>query len=145
MIFEMEENEASRDTLTDEICIEAIDADFAWGFKVQDNQTDAIAGKTLTQSHQKVTVSGVDLRMGPADLVVVVGMVGAGKSTLLQSIMEETQLVRGSLTVKGTIAYVEQEPFILSASIKDNILLGKRFDERLLQKALNASQIAKDI
>ena len=60
--------------------------------------------------------------------MVVVGKVGAGKTTLLHSIMEETRLVKGEQVVKGTIAYVEQEPFIISGSIKDNILMGKRFN-----------------
>lgn len=63
------------------------------------------------------------------DLIVVVGQVGCGKSTLLSSIMSETCLVSGSLEVKGTIAYVEQEPFIISDSIKENILFGRRYNE----------------
>jgi ABC-type transport system involved in cytochrome bd biosynthesis fused ATPase/permease subunit len=81
----------------------------------------------------------LNLNLGTSDLLVVIGKVGAGKSSLLHSIMEETRLVAGSLTVKGTIAYVEQEPFIVSASIKDNILLGKRYDPAVLEKALRAS------
>ena len=42
--------------------------------------------------------------------------------------MEETSKLSGNLDIKGTIAYVEQEPFIYSASITDNITLGKKFD-----------------
>ena len=77
--------------------------------------------------------------------MVVVGMVGSGKTTLLHSIMEETQIQKGKQTVKGTIAYVEQEPFIYSTSIKENILLGKVYNEELFQKALQASQLVNDI
>jgi len=40
-------------------------------------------------------------------------------------------LCSGSMSVKGTIAYVEQEPYIYSGSIKDNILFGKKFDEEM--------------
>ena len=85
------------------------------------------------------------MKLSSDDLLVVVGKVGCGKSTLLHSIMEETKLVKGSLKVKGTIAYVEQEPFILPSSVKDNILLGRKLDEVLLDKALKASQLVKDI
>jgi ABC-type transport system involved in cytochrome bd biosynthesis fused ATPase/permease subunit len=92
-----------------------------------------------------VIVGGVNFELGPSDLLVVIGTVGSGKSTLLHSIMEETQVKRGSLKVRGTIAYVEQEPFIISASIKENILLGKVFDEDLLKRALEASQLLKDL
>lgn len=59
--------------------------------------------------------------------------------------MEGTKKVKGSLKVHGTIAYVEQEPFIISASIRDNILFGKQLNEQMLQKALEASQLVKDV
>ena len=39
--------------------------------------------------------------------------------------MNETKVCKGDCLVQGTIAYVEQEPFIFSASIKENILFGK--------------------
>ena len=61
--------------------------------------------------------------------MVVVGKVGTGKTTLLFSIMEETSKMSGSQTVKGTVAYVEQEPYIYSTTIKENIIFGKKFDE----------------
>jgi ABC-type transport system involved in cytochrome bd biosynthesis fused ATPase/permease subunit len=63
--------------------------------------------------------------------MVVVGPVGSGKSTLLHSIMNETRHCSGEKTIKGTIAYVEQEPFIISGSIKENILFGKVFNDQL--------------
>ena len=46
--------------------------------------------------------------------------------------MEETKLKAGSRTVHGNIAYVEQEPFIMSGTIKENILFGKIEDKELL-------------
>ena len=71
--------------------------------------------------------------------MVVVGKVGSGKTTLLHSIMEETRLVQGQQTIKGTVAYVEQEPFIISGSIKENILLGKRYEESKFEMAIEAA------
>ena len=70
------------------------------------------------------------------DHLIVVGQVGCGKTTLLYSLMEETKICSGDFKIQGTVAYVEQEPFIYSASIKDNITLGKKFDEQLFGKAL---------
>ena len=71
--------------------------------------------------------------------MVVVGKVGSGKTTLLHSIMEETRLVQGQQTIKGTVAYVEQEPFIISGNIKENILLGKRYEESKFEVAIEAA------
>ena len=59
--------------------------------------------------------------------------------------MEETNKCSGELKIHGTVAYVEQEPFIISASIKENILFGKRFDQELLNKSLEASCLKHDV
>ena len=77
--------------------------------------------------------------MTGSGLVVVVGQVGSGKTTLLYSIMEETRVSEGSCRVTGTVAYVEQEPFIFSGTIKDNILFGLAYDENMLTTALQHS------
>lgn len=62
--------------------------------------------------------------MKPGDFLTVVGQVGSGKTSLLYSVLQETSIKNGSLSVKGSIAYVEQEPFIFSASVKQNIMFG---------------------
>lgn len=38
-------------------------------------------------------------------------------------------LVEGSIAVGGTFAYVAQQAWILNATLRDNILFGKEFDE----------------
>ena len=43
----------------------------------------------------------------------------------MHSILEETRHISGTKSIKGSIAYVEQEPFILPGTIKENILFGK--------------------
>lgn len=60
---------------------------------------------------------------------MVAGKIGSGKSTLLYSIMNETMVKSGKLVVKGKIAYVEQEPFIISGNIEDNICFGLQYDD----------------
>ena len=46
--------------------------------------------------------------------MMVIGHVGSGKSSLLATIMKECEVKKGRFTVTGSIAYVEQEPFMLS-------------------------------
>lgn len=38
-------------------------------------------------------------------------------------------LLEGSISVDGTFAYVAQQAWILNATLRDNILFGKEFDE----------------
>lgn len=49
------------------------------------------------------------------------------------------------MNIQGNIAYVEQEPYIFSTTIKQNILFGKKFNEKLMDEVLEASQLTRDI
>ena len=64
--------------------------------------------------------------------MVAIGHLGSGKSSLLATIMKECQIKAGQIGMHGTVAYVEQEPFILSDTIKENITLGKEVDDIVL-------------
>jgi ABC-type transport system involved in cytochrome bd biosynthesis fused ATPase/permease subunit len=72
-------------------------------------------------------------------MVVIMGAVGCGKTSLLHAIMGENSKKDGTTSVVGSIAYVEQEPFIFSATIKDNVCFGRKFDEKRFNGAMKAS------
>lgn len=42
--------------------------------------------------------------------------------------MQETNVAKGTALVSGSIAYVEQEPFIISDSVENNIRFGMPYD-----------------
>ena len=73
------------------------------------------------EADKSVSLADVNFDLGPSETLVVAGQIGSGKTTLLYSIMDETNKCGGTQSVRGKIAYVEQEPFIISASIKENI------------------------
>ena len=76
---------------------------------------------------------------------VIIGPVGSGKSMLFLTILREVPLLQGELCVNGKIAYASQSPWILNMSIKDNILLGRSFDELLYKKVIKASGLLRDL
>ena len=76
---------------------------------------------------------------------MVAGEIGSGKTTLLNSIMNETIKKEGILEVKGKIAYVEQEPFIISGNIEENITFGLEFNEEWFDHAISASALTRDM
>lgn len=43
--------------------------------------------------------------------------------------LPQMTLLEGSIAVSGTFAYVAQQAWILNATLRDNILFGKEFDE----------------
>ncbi|KAF2069971.1 hypothetical protein CYY_008709 [Polysphondylium violaceum] len=81
---------------------------------------------------------------GPT-LTMVVGSVGSGKSSFCQSILGEMDLKSGDLEVKGNIAYVSQQAWIINATLRENILFGKEYDEEKYQKVLDVCALKRDI
>ena len=81
-------------------------------------------------------LSEVNFELKHDDTLVVVGKIGSGKTTLLHSLMDETVKLGGSTLVRGKVAYVEQEPFIFSATIQENIIFGLKYDEQRFNHAV---------
>jgi len=116
----MEEHTTERITFIDnekDAYIKLSNASFSWGFKVKENQNSKKAILEMEEVSEPA-LRDINLDLKHDDLIIVVGQVGAGKTTLLYSIMEETPICSGSREITGTIAYVEQEPFIYSETIK---------------------------
>ena len=61
---------------------------------------------TVEKTSESV-IKRLNMDLKEPTLLVVVGSVGAGKTTLLYSILEETILTEGEMSIKGKIAYVE--------------------------------------
>ncbi len=83
-------------------------------------------------------LSQVDLAIPKGQTLAVVGRIGSGKSTLAQMLPRFFDAGQGGLYIDGksvrefplaalrqNIGYVDQEPFLFSVSIRDNIALGK--------------------
>ena len=77
--------------------------------------------------------------------MAVVGKVGWGKSTLLSTIMHELTVARGWVKTNGRKAYVEQEPYIITGSVKENIWFGLPYDETLFNEAVEAWCLTHDL
>ena len=83
------------------------DASFRWG-----GTADAAAATEenplITESdpnERGLTLRGVDLRMAPGTLTLVVGVTGGGKSSLLAALLGEIRRVKGRVRVGGSTAY----------------------------------------
>ncbi|KAK9311885.1 P-loop containing nucleoside triphosphate hydrolase protein [Lipomyces starkeyi] len=77
-------------------------------------------------------------------LACIIGGVGSAKSAMLQAILGDLHRVSGSVTVRGQIAYCAQVPWIMNATVKENILFGKRFDAGFYEKTVHACALLED-
>ncbi|KAI4324776.1 hypothetical protein MLD38_030232 [Melastoma candidum] len=92
-----------------------------------------------------VTLQDIDLEAKHGQKIAVCGPVGAGKSSLLFALLGEISRTRGMVNLFGSVAYVAQNSWIQSGTIRDNVLFGKPMDEDKYERAIKACALDKDI
>ena len=78
-------------------------------------------------------------------LACIVGTVGSGKSSLASAILGEMYKTSGSVTVRGSVAYVPQSAWIMNATLRDNILFGRHFDAQVYKDTIDACGLRPDL
>jgi ABC-type multidrug transport system fused ATPase/permease subunit len=92
-----------------------------------------------------LSLRNVNLSISRGEKVAVCGPVGSGKSSLLYALLGEIPRISGSVEVFGSVAYVSQNSWIQSGTVRDNILFGKPFNTELYEKAIKSCALDKDI
>ncbi|KAJ7710388.1 P-loop containing nucleoside triphosphate hydrolase protein [Mycena rosella] len=106
----------------------------------------SLRGCTFTWDDKVHVLKDITLALAPGALHVVVGSVASGKSSLLMSILGETTLLAGTLTVKARkIALASQTPFIYPETLRANILLDNPYNEALYDQVIHACGLRQDI
>ncbi|KAI9501705.1 hypothetical protein GGI26_004219 [Coemansia sp. RSA 1358] len=94
---------------------------------------------------KKPALKDVTFSAEAGELVAVVGRTGSGKSSLLLSICGEVEMTQGSGAVFGSIALLEQSPWIMNDTVRANILFGRDYDEEYYNRVLYACALIDDI
>uniref|UniRef100_A0A8B9PF63 Multidrug resistance-associated protein 4 n=1 Tax=Apteryx owenii TaxID=8824 RepID=A0A8B9PF63_APTOW len=79
------------------------------------------------------------------ELLAVIGPVGAGKSSLLSAVLGELPKEKGLINVSGRIAYVSQQPWVFSGTVRSNILFDKEYEKEKYEKVLKVCALKKDM
>jgi ABC-type multidrug transport system fused ATPase/permease subunit len=91
----------------------------------------------------------VNMTVKSGEVMAVCGLVGAGKTTLIEGILREVELESGTpgaeVSLVGSVAYAAQTPFILNASVRENITFGLPWDEALYRKVLDCCALVPDL
>ena len=86
----------------------------------------------------------ISLQVKKNERVAVFGAVGGGKTSLLISILGDLEKITGEIRVKGSLAYAAQNPWMINASIRENILFGSHYIERRYRRVVLACSLLPD-
>ncbi|KAG8218181.1 multidrug resistance-associated protein 1 [Butyriboletus roseoflavus] len=98
-----------------------------------------------TKNGIQPTLEGINLTVRKGELVGILGRVGAGKSSLLSAIIGDMRKMEGDLVLSGSVAYAAQNPWILSATVRDNILFSHEYDESFYNLVIEACALKPDM
>ncbi|KAG5593310.1 hypothetical protein H5410_043824 [Solanum commersonii] len=102
-------------------------------------------GISWDASSHNPEVKSVNLHVKQGQKLAICGEVGSGKSTLLAAILGEIPYVDGFVQVHGTVAYVSQNAWIQTGTIRENILFGSTMDQIKYQEVLERCSLVKDL
>lgn len=143
---EKEEEAQSTSLPTGTVILRNVDSSWTRSTKTETmTSTLLLPSKEGRSSSSAFSLVDVSFEVIQGKLAIVKGTVGSGKSSLLLTLLQEMHLESGTLTTSGSIAYVEQEPWILSASVRDNIILDKPFDKAKFDAVVNACSLVDDL
>ncbi|XP_041850293.1 multidrug resistance-associated protein 5 isoform X2 [Melanotaenia boesemani] len=91
------------------------------------------------------TLHCINLNIQQGKLLGVCGSVGSGKTSLISAILGQMTVLEGSVAVRGRLAYVAQQAWILNATLRDNILFGQEYQEDRYQSVLSTCCLRPDL
>jgi ATP-binding cassette subfamily B protein len=114
---------------------------------------------TFSQDGKSDILFDVNFTIGAGSLLVLTGPIGSGKSTLLRLIPRIYDPSGGSVLIDGTdikkipiealremIGYVEQEPFLFSDTVRENIVFGAgRISIEEIEDVTKSVELDRDI
>nr|XP_019043278.1 ABC transporter ABCC.6 [Kwoniella bestiolae CBS 10118]OCF22208.1 ABC transporter ABCC.6 [Kwoniella bestiolae CBS 10118] len=128
------------------------------------NENTTAGTSTPSDNNVGFRLQDLDVKFPRGQFTLVAGKFGSGKSLLLLALMGEARLIEGKISytvspvmglkeldgkdwslIKGAVAYVPQTPWLLSQSIRDNILFGLPLDFERYRAVCFATGLMPDL
>lgn len=98
-----------------------------------------------SDSPRSTTLQIGDLDFPTNRLTMIVGSTASGKSSLLQALLDELDVVSGSVSRASSMAYVSQNAWVMSGTLRQNIVFPSRFDPVRYQEVIQICALEQDL
>ncbi|KAL4163270.1 hypothetical protein KRP22_014849 [Phytophthora ramorum] len=120
-------------------------ATFKWSNEGHETSEETAGGSDGKEA-PPAQLSNITLSVPKGKLTLVVGAVGSGKSTLLATLLGELQPEYGVVRIPSRyISYAAQTPYLVNASVQDNILFGAPLDTARLHRVIKSCELEKEL
>lgn len=122
----------------------------------QDKKDEAAREKRREENPETATIStdttlepftlkSINLQVGRNELIAIVGGVGSGKTSLLAALAGDMRKTAGTVKRGARVAYCPQYAWIQNASVKENIIFGREFQEKWYSEVVEACALTPDL
>ena len=142
------ENESNKSDEPIKHVLEVKDGTFFVGGSEQPDKSSSVETDEEGVSSSTFTLSGINFSVARGEVIAVVGSVASGKSSLIQGLLGDIQSSENttiSMAGGSSLSYAAQTPFILSTSVRENILFGSEYDADRYEKVLDACCLRQDL
>ena len=114
--------------------------------KVDEKYAIKIEDAKIGTNNDNILITIDKLKIKKNESCVIIGETGSGKSCLIKSLIDRLIILsKKEFNIDGTISYASQTPFIINATLKENILFYSEYDEERYNQVIKYCQLEKDI
>ena len=122
----------------------------------QENPSDLIISKNEDEGRiNKRVLTNINLQVKKGELIFIIGNLGSGKSSLIHALNNDLITIQNEhrnhnenecpIKINGKVAYVDQNPWLQSMSIKNNICFLFEYEEAKFKKTIKVCQLEEDL
>ena len=103
----------------------------------------------LDKIHNKdlILLKDISFEVRKGEFIAILGSTGSGKSSILNAIMNNFYIFssNGKIIINGEISYASQQPWVMSDTVRNNILFFKEMDLEKYNKIISICQLEHDL